>query len=50
MGSSCEEAIKQIKDRNYMQKVEHCQEILLVGINYDEQKHHACRIEKYLTS
>lgn len=44
---SAEDAIQQIKDRNYIQKVKHCKEILLVGINYDEGKHHTCIIEKY---
>ena len=29
-----------------MQKVAHYKEILLVGINYDEKKHHTCKIEK----
>lgn len=45
-GKSCEEAISQIKEKNYIQKVEMQGEILLVGINYDEKKHHTCRIEK----
>ena len=44
---SCEQALDQIRERNYMQKVEDCKEILLVGINYDSRsKQHACRIEK----
>lgn len=46
MGHSCEAALKQIKRQNYMQKVEKCQEILLVGISYNENKHHTCKIEK----
>lgn len=45
-GGTCEGAIAQIRDRNYLQKVEDCNEILLVGINYDKEKHHKCRIEK----
>lgn len=43
---SAQEALQQIKDRNYIQKVKHCKEVLLVGINYDEEKHHSCVIEK----
>ena len=44
---SCEQAIAQIREKNYMQKVENCKEILLVGINYDSRnKHHECQIEK----
>lgn len=43
---SAQEAIQQIKDKNYIQKVKDCQEILIVGINYNEQKHHECIIEK----
>lgn len=46
VGHSSEEALQQIKDKNYMQKVEHCNEILLVGINYDKKKHHECKIER----
>ena len=44
---SCEQALAQIREKNYMQKVEDCKEILLVGINYDSRsKHHECQIEK----
>lgn len=46
VGRSCEEAIAQIKERNYIQKVKNCKEILLVGINYDKEKRHSCRIER----
>ncbi len=46
VGKSCEEAIAQIKEKNYMQRVDNCREILLVGINYDKEKHHSCKIEK----
>ena len=46
VGCSCEDAIKQIKDKNYMQNVKNCKEILLVGISYDKKKHHECKIEK----
>lgn len=46
-GGSAEEAIRQIQERNYMEKVKECQEILLVGINYDRNsKQHTCRIER----
>ena len=44
---SCEQALAQIREKNYMQEVEDCKEILLVGINYDSRsKHHECQIEK----
>ncbi len=46
-GHSAEEAVQQIKDNDYLHKVsEYSGEILLVGINYDEQKGHTCKIEK----
>ena len=46
-GHSAEEAIQQIKDNNYLNKVsEHSSEIILVGINYDEKKGHTCIIER----
>lgn len=46
-GRSADEAIVQIKKRNYSDKVsEYTGEMLLVGINYDEQKGHTCKIEK----
>lgn len=47
-GKSAEDAIKQIKDKNYAEKLMSLgHEILLIGINYDkESKKHACRIEK----
>lgn len=46
---SAEGAIKQIKDKNYVQALEHYTgEILLVGVNYEkESKTHQCVIEKY---
>ncbi len=45
---SAEDAIRQIKDKKYIDKVRECQEILLVGINYDKKtKHHTCIIEPY---
>ena len=46
-GHSTEEAIRQIKDNDYLSKVsEYTGEIILVGINYDDQKGHTCKIEK----
>ncbi|MCD7950687.1 MAG: ATP-binding protein [Erysipelotrichaceae bacterium] len=43
-----ESAIKQIIDKNYMQKVEDCNEILLIGISYNKKdKIHKCKIKKY---
>lgn len=46
---SAKGAIKQIKDKNYIQALEqYTGEILLVGVNYDkESKIHQCVIEKY---
>ena len=46
---SAEEALKQIKNKNYVQRVEDYPEILLVGINYSKtgDKHHTCVIEKF---
>lgn len=47
---SAEGAIKQIKDKNYTEKLmAFSGEILLVGINYDkETKKHECQIEKII--
>ena len=47
-GKSAEEAIRQIKERKYVEKVrQHTADILLVGINYDaDSKKHSCIIEK----
>ena len=48
-GHSTDEAIQQIKDNDYLHKVsEYSGEILLVGINYDDQKGHTCKIEKIM--
>ncbi|MCI8503393.1 MAG: hypothetical protein HFH00_06105 [Dorea sp.] len=48
-----ENALQQIKERNYLQAVENYDEVLLVGISYDKKsKKHFCLIEKatpYLT-
>lgn len=48
VGGSCEEAIAQIKVKDYLQKAraQGCRDILLVGINYDKNKRHQCRIEE----
>ena len=47
-GKSADEAIAQIKERKYIEKVrQHTEDILLVGINYDkDSKQHTCVIEK----
>ena len=46
--STPEEAIVQIRNRDYMAKIlQHTEDILLVGINYDTKtKLHTCKIEK----
>ncbi len=46
VGKSCEDALAQIREKNYLQKAEGYGEALLVGINYDEKKRHACKIER----
>ena len=46
-GHTAEEAIQQIKERDYISKVsEYTKDILLVGINYNEDKTHSCVIER----
>lgn len=45
---SAEKALEQIKKKNYIQKVKQYKEVVLVGINYDEEKHHTCIIEKQI--
>lgn len=47
-GGDVKKAIDQIKEKNYMQKIAEYPECILVGINYDEKKHHQCRIEKVI--
>ncbi len=45
---SAEGAISQIKNKQYAEWIkEYTGELLLVGINYDEEKGHECIIEKY---
>lgn len=42
-------AIEQIKQKNYTEKIaQYTGEILLVGINYDDDKEHSCVIEKFV--
>ncbi|RGC20958.1 AAA family ATPase [Absiella sp. AM54-8XD] len=44
---TAEEAIKQIKDKNYIEKINYAEECLFVGINYAKKdKKHTCLIEK----
>lgn len=44
---SCDDALMQIKRRNYIQKVEHSNKVILVGINYNRtDKRHECKIEE----
>ncbi|WP_187117124.1 PD-(D/E)XK nuclease domain-containing protein [Candidatus Stoquefichus massiliensis] len=45
---SAKETIEQIKEKNYIDRVKDYQEILLVGLNYDENKHHECIIERVI--
>ena len=44
-GKSPEEAIQQIKDKNYMSRVQDANKIVICGINYESEKHHSCKIE-----
>ena len=47
---TAETAIRQIRDRNYPEKLKGFEKILLVGINYDkDSKKHECIIEEYQT-
>jgi len=48
VGKSPEEAIEQIKAKNYLQRAEPYRKALLVGISYDKEKRHQFKIEKYL--
>ena len=48
---TAETAIRQIRDRNYPEKLKGFEKILLVGINYDkDSKKHECVIEEYKTN
>ena len=45
-GGTCDQALDQIKQRNYVQELRNCHEVLLVGINYSKkEKIHECKIE-----
>ena len=46
-GHSAEEAIEQIKRKDYLDCLQNYHgEILLVGVNYDKEKRHTCKIER----
>ena len=46
-GHSAEEAIDQIKRKDYLDCLQNYHgEVLLVGVNYDKEKHHTCKIER----
>ncbi len=46
-GHSAEEAVEQIKRKDYLDCLQNYHgEILLVGVNYDKEKHHTCKIER----
>ncbi len=48
IGGSCKDAILQIKERQYIHRINNTNEVLLVGINYNKRsKRHECLIEKY---
>ena len=46
-GHSAEEAIEQIKQKDYLDCLHNYNgEVLLIGVNYDKEKHHTCKIER----
>ena len=46
-GHSAEEAVEQIKRKDYLDCLQNYHgEVLLVGVNYDKEKHHTCKIER----
>ena len=46
-GHSAEEAVEQIKRKDYLNCLQNYHgEILLVGVNYDKEKHHTCKMER----
>ena len=46
-GYSAEEAVEQIKRKDYLDCLKNYSgEVLLVGVNYDKEKHHTCKIER----
>lgn len=46
-GKTPEEALQQIKAKNYLQRAQPYGKALLVGISYDKEKRHQCKIERY---
>ncbi len=47
MGKTPEDALEQIKAKNYLQRAEPYGRAVLVGISYDKEKRHQCKIEKH---
>ena len=48
---NAEGAIAQIKQKNYVEALQDYKgNLLLVGINYDQDKNHSCVIEKWICS
>ena len=48
-GHSAEEAIEQIKRKDYLDCLQNYHgEVLLVGVNYDKEKRHTCKIERVM--
>ena len=46
-GHSAEEAVEQIKQKDYLDCLQNYHgEVLLVGVNYDKEKDHTCKIER----
>ncbi len=46
-GKTPEEALQQIKAKNYLQRAQPYGKALLVGISYDKEKRHWCKTERY---
>lgn len=48
VGDTCNAAIARIRARNYPRKAREqgAKEIILVGISYNKEKRHCCRIER----
>ncbi len=45
---SADSALKQIKDKKYFDSLKNYKGgLLFVGINYDDDKNHTCRIERF---
>ena len=46
-GHLAEEAVEQIKRKDYLDCLQNYHgEVLLVGVNYDKEKHHTCKMER----